>query len=427
MWWEKPGNLEVRNNRLFFAGKDTAELASEFGTPLYVYNAERIKHNYSAIEDSFKNSGCTNFSVQYAMKANSSLAILSLLKNLGSGIDATSVGEVELALNLGFPKEKIMFTGTSVSNQDLEQLAELNILINIDSFSQMRRLAKIGFEGPVSIRWNPGLDGELHTHANIITAGKYVKFGIPQNRIFEAFEEAKSLKLDVQGLHQHIGSGWLGEDVRSFIETVSHTLDVAKKAEEIMGQKFKFIDFGGGPGIPYKREQNPFPLEKWAFEIVDTVKASGLSSEIRVEPGRYLVGDAGVLLLEINTVEEKNIPVLGVNGGFTTLARPAMYGAFHELVVCENVNGRSRKEFMVAGNLCESGDVFTEDKKTLRELPVPEEGNNLAILNAGAYGFAMASSYNSQPLPAEVLIENGKPRLVRERGTINNMFGNQKK
>ncbi|MDP2973601.1 MAG: diaminopimelate decarboxylase, partial [Candidatus Diapherotrites archaeon] len=423
MWWERKGHLQVKQNQLLIAGVNAAELAKQFGTPLFVYNGSRIIENFRAIKEVFAEFKAKP-KIHFAMKANSHLAVLQLMLREGAFIDAVSVNEVRIALKAGFAKEKILFTGTSVSNSELRELIELGVAINIDSMSQMRRLHSSGYKGDVSIRWNPGIGAGGHSHT--ITAGKFIKFGIPEKKIESAFREAKRFGLNVVGLHQHIGSGWLGKDVDTFLETVDKTISVAKRAEQILGKKLDFVDFGGGPGVRYWEEQQDFPLQKYAKGIAEKMKASGLKAEIAIEPGRFIVCDAGVLLCEITTVEEKNVPILGVNAGFNDLIRPAFYGAFHEMVVCNNVNSKQKKNFLVAGNLCESGDVFNESREKLRELPVPSEGDILAILNAGAYGFVMASNYNSRLLPACILLLNGEAKVIRERQSLDELIGNER-
>jgi diaminopimelate decarboxylase len=423
-WWEKKSHLDVAQNQLYFAGLQASALARDFGTPLIAYNGNRIIENFQRLKQAFEKFNDRAVRIHYAVKACSNLTILKLLHNENAWIDAVSVNEVRLALKAGFEKEKILFTGTSVSNAELKELVELGCMINIDSFSQLKRLAGFGFNGKCSIRWNPGEGAGSHDHT--ITAGKFIKFGIPEDKVDEAFSEARVAGLNVVALHQHIGSGWLGNDVKKFLETVEKTLAVAKKAEAILGKQLEFVDFGGGPGIRYKREQQDFPIETYAKGICDSVKKSGLKAEIAIEPGRYIVGDAAILLAEINTVEEKNVPVIGVNAGFNCLIRPAFYGAHHEMIVCENVGGISKKKFLIAGNLCESSDVFNENKQELRELPIPKEGNTLAILNAGAYGFAMASNYNLRSRPAEVLVLNKHARVITDRESFEDLIKKQK-
>ena len=242
----------------------------------------------------------------------------------------------------------------------------------------------------------------------------------------EVVKQAVEFGIPIHGLHQHIGSGWLGKDVHAFLNTVNKTLQVAQKVQTITGKKLEFIDFGGGPGIRYRKDQEAFPIAAYAKGIATAVKKSGMKIQIVIEPGRYLVGDAGVLLMEVNTVEEKNIPILGVNAGFNALIRPAFYGAHHEILNCQNMNGIKNKKYLIAGNLCESSDVFNTNKKELRALPKTNEGDILAILNAGAYGMSMASTYNMRARPAEVMIQNGKDFLITKRDSFKDLIRNQK-
>ena len=414
MWWENKGHLEVNDrNHLAIAGRDGCALAKEYGTPLYVYDKQRIVDNFSAIRSAFQK--CSdNFRIHYAMKANSNPDVLKILCREGAYIDAVSPYEARFAMDAGYPREKIMFTGTSVSDTDLKMLVDEGVFINIDSLSQIKRLRKFAGEGlNVSLRWNPGMGAGHHSHT--ITAGKYIKFGIPESKLSCAVELVKESGFNLVGLHQHIGSGWLADDVGVFLETVDRTIGAAVKIQDKIGHDLEFIDFGGGPGIPYCAKDKEFPLDVYAKGICSKVQDSPLkNAEIAIEPGRYIVGDAGVLLLEINTVEEKNVPLIGVNGGFNTLARPSFYGSYHEMVVCNCAVSDNEKGFMVAGNLCESGDVFSVNRESLRKLPVPSEGDVLAILDAGAYGYSMASTYNSRPKPREVLVDGKGVRVVRE-------------
>jgi len=422
MWFEEKGNLEVKDNQLYFAGKSTLELAEKYGTPTYFYNGNKIKENFLKFKNAFDKQS-KNYLVKYAVKANSHFQILKLLQKEGAGIDAVSPLEVELALKAGFEKEKILFTGTQVSNKELQKIINLGVLINIDSFSMLRRLSKIGGVKKVSIRWNPGMGAGVNP--KVITAGKFMKFGIPEDKIIEATEKAKELGFEIIGLHQHIGSGWLSNDVEMFLKTVSKSIKVGKQIEKIMGKELEFIDLGGGPGIRYKPNDKEFPIKKYVEGIVEIFKKNNCNSRIEIEPGRYLAGEASVLLTEINTVEEKNIPLIGINAGFNTLQRPAMYGAYHEMIICNTVESNQTKEFMVGGNVCETGDVFNQNKKELRKLPIPTEGDILAILSSGAYGACMASNYNTRSLPKEVLILNNKDYLITKEQTLNEIISNQ--
>lgn len=424
MWWEESGQLEVIDNELRIGGVRAVELAQKYQTPLYVYNGDKILANYRRMRDALA-AHTESFRIHYAVKANGHPQIVKLIGAEGAHVDCVSPIECRLALEAGIPQERVLFTGTSVSNRDLKELVELGVRINIDSLSQLRRLAAITTSTQLSIRWNPGEGSGAGHHSHTITAGKYVKFGIPEHKILDAFREAKSLGFEIVGLHQHIGSGWLGDEVDVFLGSVGKTLAVARDAEAILERPLEFIDFGGGPGIRYREDQSPFPIEDYAKGLVELVRGEGSESVIGIEPGRFTVGEAGILLLEINTVEEKNIPVIGVDGGFNTLVRPSFYGSYHQMVLCNRVQSDAEREFMVAGNLCESSDVFTESKKDLRSLPEPREGEILALLCAGAYGYEMGSPYNGRPFSAQVLLLGGRDYLITERGTYGSLLGRQ--
>ena len=418
------GHLEVADNRLHIAGAPCTEIADEYGTPTYAYNADRALENYRRLRDALEASADREAAVYYAVKANFNPAILRALAGEGAHADVLSVHEAEFALRTGFPRERIMFTGTSVTDEAMTRLLEMGILINIDSFSQMRRLARIAPEGlEVSVRWNPGEGAGFDP--GVITAGarshgRPVKFGIEEGKVLDLCREALGLGLRPVGLHQHIGSGWTGGDVDRFLETVDLTLRMAERMAGLLGRDLRQVDFGGGPGIPYRPGDEEFPVERYCEGICRRVAASPLGFErICVESGRYIVGDAGVLLTRVNTVEEKSgNTIVGVDAGFNTLLRPAFYGerigdgfreAYHEIVVADRVEGPPDL-CTVAGPLCETGDLLAIDRWMTR----PEEGETLAVLGAGAYGYSMASVYNLQPRPAEVILPAGELATRRE-------------
>ena len=422
---EVPGHLEVRENELYIGGVNCVGLADEFGTPMYVYNGERIADNFGRLEGGLRRHADREVVVYYAVKANFNPVILRLLAEGGAYADILSINEAKFALASGFEGDEIMFTGTSVSDDTLRYLLDAGALINVDSFSQMRRLAELAPRGlDVSIRWNPGagegFDPKVIT-AGAESHGRPIKFGIEESRVLEAYREAVDLGLNPIGLHQHIGSGWTGRDLEPFLETVDSTLLIARKVMKLLGRDLEQVDFGGGPGIPYRPEQREFPIEAYGKGICERVRRSGLGFDrICVESGRYLVGDSGVLLTTVNTVEEKNGNlIVGVDAGFNALLRPAFYGhydeggdfheAYHEIVVTNRVKGK-RDCCTIAGPLCETGDLLAIRRWMTR----PEEGEVLAVLGAGAYGYSMASVYNLQPRPAEVFVPDIK--LATRRG-----------
>ena len=260
---EIKGHLEIEDNRLHVGGVPCTEIADEFGTPTYVYNTDRVLENYTRLRDGLEANADREIVVYYAVKANFNPAILRALAVEGAHADVLSVHEAEFALRTGFPRERIMFTGTSVTDEAMEYLLEKGILINVDSFSQMRRLARIAPEGlEVSVRWNPGegagFDPKVIT-AGARSHGRPVKFGIEEVKILDLCQEALKLGLRPIGLHQHIGSGWTGDDVDRFLDTVVLTLGMAERITDLLGHDLRQVDFGGGPASPTDRSRRSFP------------------------------------------------------------------------------------------------------------------------------------------------------------------------
>ncbi len=409
MWWEVKGHLEVRSGELYIANSSATELAKKFGTPLYVYNTKRIQEIYRNFYDTMKKHTDLEVRAHYAMKANSNREILKVLLKEGAWIDAVSLEEAKAAIEVGFPARKILFTGTSVSNEDMQQLVEMGVRINIDSLSQLKRLTAIASDIEISFRMDPGIAGAGHSWKTI-TAGKEshglpIKFSIPEDEILKATKLAKSYGFKVVGLHEHIGSNWrTDKEIDEFLQTVDVVLKKARQMTDILGYDLEFVNFGGGPGVRYEKAHPDFPLERYAKETFKKVEQSRIDvGAICFEPGRYLVADAGLLLVEVVDVKERyGDLIVGVNSGFNHLVRPVFYGSYHEIINCSKADAKADTKVVIAGNLCETGDVFTPEP---RMMPKPSEGDVLAIHNAGAYGFTMASGYNMRSLPKEVVLK----------------------
>lgn len=404
--------LENRNGTLYVDGVSAKELAARFDTPLYVISEKRIRDNYTRLYKALSGN-YPQIRIHYAAKANSNLSVLGILGAEGAFIDAVSTGEVALALMAGFPAERIMFTGTSVRNDELKFLVDSNITINVDSLSQLDRLLRITVPSLLSVRINPEIGAGHHNH--VITAGKQSKFGLWEEDALKAYSIAKNAGVEHFGIHMHVGSGIL--DVEPYVLALENLLSIAKRVDEQVGVDFEFINMGGGLGVPYKPEDKEIDLVLFSDIMLSLFKRRiaeyGFGTPIFcVEPGRYLVCDAAVLLTAVNTV--KTTPFkkfVGVDAGFNTLIRPAMYGSYHPVVVANKLNSPEEEVVDVVGPICESGDVLARD----RLLPKIAEGDLLAVLNAGAYGFAMSSQYNARPRAAEVLVKDGKHSLIRER------------
>ncbi len=415
--------LENRNGQLFIDGVSAKALAEKFDTPLYVISETRIKQNYQRLHNALKQN-YEKVKIFYAAKANSNLAVLKTLENEGANIDAVSPGEVFMALTSGFTPDRILFTGTSVRNDELKFLADSGVTVNVDSLSQLDRLLKIAVPKVLSVRVNPEIGAGHHDH--VITAGKQTKFGLWETDALKAYATAKAAGVEKFGIHMHIGSGVL--DVKPFVAALDKLLAIARKIHEQVGVDFESVDVGGGIGVPYKPEDKELDLNVYSEKVLALFKNKtqqyGLGEPFFcVEPGRFLVADASILLTTVNTLKATPFrKFIGVDAGFNTLVRPAMYGSYHHILVVNKMCASEEEKYDVAGPICESGDLLAKD----RRLPIMEEGDLLAVLNAGAYGFSMSSQYNARPRAAEILVSDGKYKLVREREQFDDLMSSQR-
>jgi diaminopimelate decarboxylase len=415
--------LENRQGTLFFSGVSAMELSEKFDTPLYVVSERRIRENYRRLHNSLARN-YEKVRVYYAAKANSNLSLLKILETEGAYLDAVSPGEVSMALTTGFPPDHILFTGTSVRNDELKFLTDSHITINVDSLSQLDRLLKITVPKVLSVRVNPEIGAGHHEHC--ITAGKNTKFGLWENDALKAYKTAKKAGVKRFGIHMHVGSGVL--DVEPFVLALDKLLSVAQKAHDETDVSFEFVDMGGGLGVPYKPEDKELDLAFFSGEMLSLFKSKIDEYDLGepffcVEPGRYLVCDASILLTTVNTVKVTPFKkFINVDAGFNTLVRPTMYGSYHQVLVANKLGALEEETYDVVGPVCESGDVLAKD----RWLPKIEEGDLLAVLNTGAYGYSMSSQYNARPRAAEVLVKNGKYALIRERETLDDLMSGQR-
>ena len=415
--------LEERKGNLFFDGFSVKELSEKYDTPLYVLSEKRIRDNYNRLQDALINA-YKNVRIYYAAKANTNLTVLKILQSEGAYLDTVSPGEVFMGLSSGFTPDRILFTGTSVRNDELKFLADTNITINIDSQSELDRLLKIAVPPILSVRVNPEVGAGHHSHC--ITAGAESKFGLWEEETIQAYAIASRARVERFGIHMHIGSGIL--EIEPYLLAVEKLLAIAKRVHDEVGISFEFIDVGGGLGVPYKPEDKELDLSEFTSKVVatfkDKVKEYGLGKPfLCVEPGRYLVCDASILLTKVNTVKvTPQKKFAGVDAGFNTLLRPTMYGSYHSILIANKLSRPEKETYDVVGPICESGDVLAKN----RTLPKVEEGDLLAVMNAGAYGFSMSSQYNSRPRPAEVMIRQGKDILVRKREELGDLIYTQR-
>jgi len=401
---------------LSIAEEQLIELAKRFGTPLYVYDETRIRENFGEFKAAFGNA-----KICYAYKANTSLAICSILRQEGAAADVVSTGELRTALKVGVKPGDIIFTNNAKTKEELDFAIDSGAIINIDSLDELTSISEIGKPAKISFRVNPSVDPK--THPKIATGMKGSKFGLHLEKdiALEAYKKAKELGIEIVGVQMHIGSQIT--DMAAFGNATKKLLDFVLQLKE-SDITLKFIDIGGGLGISYKGEKTPTPKDL-AAKVLPIIKEYnsklGYEPELWLEPGRYLVANAGVLLCEVQSVKKtpyKNF--VNVDAGFNTLARPAMYDSFHRIKALGKKG--SEETYDVAGNICESGDILGKDRK----LPAVEKGDVLAVLDAGAYGFSMASQYNARPRPAEILVRENSTEIIRERETWDDLWRGEK-
>ncbi len=402
---------------MLIGGISAEELAERFGTPLFVTDEFALRLNYRRISQAF--SQHMPIRVHYACKANTNLAVLRVLEQEGSCIDAVSIGEVDTCLRVGFTPDRILYTGVNVSDEELEAVVDRGVMINIDSFHELRRLAAISTGDKVSFRVTPNV-GSGH-HDKVVTGKKASKFGIPLEEIMDAYREAVNLDLVPVGVHAHIGSG--GQSVEPFIEVTEVLIGVANRVEEELGITLEFIDIGGGIGIPYHPDEQEMDVEQLGAILTRMVLEDSNVGTFALEPGRYIVADTTVLLSRVVDIKETGGKAyIGVDAGFNNLIRPAMYDSYHHVVIVNRYGAEPEAEYDVAGPVCESGDILAKG----RMLPEAQNGDLIAVLDAGAYGSTMSSQYNSRPRCAEVLVIDGQADLIRERETLEDVLRNQR-
>ncbi|MEN6609480.1 MAG: diaminopimelate decarboxylase [Methanoregulaceae archaeon] len=416
-----PHHLTVKGGHLHIGDHDTVALAEKYGTPLYVTDEARIRENFARFQAALT-SRYPKVQMLYAAKANGNLAILRSLAGLGAGADVFSSGELRLALSAGMSPAKLLFNGSSKTPADLELAVTTGVKVTLDSLDELSQLeriaARIGKQVKVSFRVNPALD--VPTHPKIATGLATSKFGIPHQEIPAAYQAALGCAhVKPVGIHCHIGSQIL--DVAPFAKAAEVMVRIAKELTA-MGVKLEFIDLGGGLGIPYHHGTDPAPTpDDYAAAVVpvfaEGVKACGIQPELWVEPGRYLVADSTVLLTRVNSVKKAHKTFVNVDAGFNLLIRPAMYDSYHEVVVAGKADAPGEEVVTVTGPICETGDILAAD----RNLPRVSAGDIIAVLDAGAYGYAMSSQYNGRPRCPEVLVNGKQEGLMRRAETLDDV------
>jgi len=390
-----------------------AAIAEEFGTPLYIYHAERIAAQYKKLKEAFADQDVVIF---YASKALTNVSILKYIKSIGANVDCSSINEVKLALRAGFAPQNILYTSNSISFDEIEEAKNFGVHINIDSISNLEKFGKkFGHSYPVGVRLRPNIlaGGNL----KISTGHDKSKFGIPVDEIQKVLECVKKNNLFIRGLHIHTGSE-IG-DVEVFVKGIGKLFELIPYFHEL-----EFVDLGGGFKVPYKEGDTETDISLLAQKVKEAFakhpNPNNKHLQIWFEPGKFLVSEAGYFVASVNVLKETASTVFaGINSGFNHLIRPMFYNSYHRIENISNKNG-PQKIYTVVGNICET-DTFATDRKINKI----SEGDYLVFYNAGAYGFEMSSNFNSRLKPAEVMVKDGKAVLIRKRDVFEDLLRNQ--
>lgn len=402
----------------FFGNTDPVQLCEKYGTPLYVYNENLLRLRCRDMKGLIS---YNNFTVNYSPKANGNLELIRIIRSEGLKVDAMSPGEIYVNLLAGYKPEEILYISNNVSEDEFRYAINAGVKISVDSVSQLELFGRINRGGRVAFRLNPGV-GAGH-HEKVVTAGQKTKFGIELSSIPEVKRISDEYNLKIIGINQHIGSLFMSGEV--YLQSTGSILSVAKQFDDL-----EFIDLGGGFGIPYKKQSNQPRLDlnelggRLSSVINSFVKEYKKEIEFKIEPGRYIVAESGILLGQVYAVKKNyKTKYIGTDLGFNVLIRPAMYDSHHDVEIYRKTGVPSLKEeaVTIVGNICETGDIIAKE----RNLPEIFMDDILGVLDSGAYGYSMSSNYNNRLRPAEILIgKDGNPRIIRERDNLEDLVRN---
>jgi len=405
------------NDINFYNGHNPRDLIAQFGSPLYVYNEnilrQQCKHMISLCK-------YQNYAVNYAMKANTNIHLMSIIREEGLRVDVSSAGEAMAAIAAGYTPSEMLFIVNGISREEMQYIINLGATLSVDSLSQLETYGKLNRGGKIALRFNPGIGGGHH--AKVVTGGDGTKFGIMPEYIPQVHELLEKYNLQLIGINHHIGSQNWGD---IYLKGVKKMLELAKQFPNL-----EFIDLGGGFAIPYHKQDGEGPMDLATLgEVLDNLMyefAASYGKQITflTEPGRYITAECGVLLGTVNALKNcGQSRYAGTDLGFSVFARTTLYDAHHDIEIYRENNvplGNETEVINIVGNQCESGDYIAKG----RRLPLLQEGDVLGVMDAGAYGYSMASNYNHRPRPTEVLIQSdGTVKLIRRRDTFEDMLG----
>jgi diaminopimelate decarboxylase len=403
-------------------GVDTMEIATTFGTPAYVTDEQRVRHNCRRLIAGFKKN-YNKFRLNYAVKANNNLAILNIIRQEGAGVDCSCSEELTLAKLTQFRNDQLLYSGNYNSDYELYAGIASGAAINLDDIALLPRLLKHGNPEILSFRVNPGV-GEGQ-YPGLVFGGENTKFGVEESEIVQAYSQAKAGGIRKFGIHMMTGSNVLKFDY--FVSVTRKLFQIAEEIAKNVGLTFEFVDIGGGFGVPYKPDEPALEIEALGSHIGSLFKEfveKGNIGEpyLMIEPGRFVISDSTILLGRVHHIKKTWGRIfVGTDIGMNTILRPALYGAYHHIYVANRPLTKPDTVVTVTGQVCENTDVLAKD----RTLPQINVGDVIVVMNAGAYGFSMSSQYNTRPKPVEVLVNDGQAETIRERETVGDFIAKQ--
>jgi len=407
-------HIRLRKNNLCVENITALKLAKIYKTPFYCYSLGQLQENYQTLKDSFKN---INPLICFSIKSNSNIKLLNELKKMGSGADVVSIGELLKAKKAGIKSKKIVFSGVGKTEEEILMAVRKKVLlINTESENEVNLINKIAKKTSrkvdIGIRLNPNVAGK--THKKISTGGKQEKFGLTQYDFLNLCKKVKKMRnLNLAGISVHIGSQITSVD--PFKKVLSVINKIIKKTKI----NFKFIDLGGGMGISYSKNEKPMNLKKYAKLINKFLKNK--DSKIIFEPGRFIIGNAAILITKIIYIKKSSGKIFIVlDAGMNNLMRPALYDAYHQIIPLKKTNKLLKGNIKFVGPICESSDKFSTEKKFQKI----KEGDYVGLANVGAYGMALSSNYNTRPLIAEIMVSGSKHKIIRKRQSLKNLVNN---
>ena len=407
-------HIKLRKNNLCVENITALKLAKIYKTPFYCYSLRQLQDNYQALKDSFKS---FNPLICFSIKSNSNIKLLNELKKMGSGADVVSVGELLKAKKAGIKSNKIVFSGVGKTEEEILMAVRKKVLlINVESENEVNLINKIAKRASrkiaIGIRLNPNVTGK--THKKISTGGKQEKFGLTQNDFLNLCKKIKKMKnLNLQGVSVHIGS-----QITS-VGPFRKVLSVIKKIINKTKINFKFIDLGGGMGISYSQNEKPINLKQYASLINNFLKNK--NSRIIFEPGRFIIGNTGILITKVIYVKKSNAKnFIILDAGMNDLMRPALYDAHHQILPLKKTNNFLKGNIEFVGPICESADKFSKEKRFQKI----KEGDFVGLTNVGAYGMSLSSNYNTRPTIAEIIVKGSKHKIIRKRQSLQNLVNN---